>query len=107
MHRSIFNDRIALTGSFRTVLLWFLGAFAVTSVAGAWSALQTYRNVQESRKWSLSVNHTLETLDLLDQTVGLVVDLETAGRGFVISGKESFLQPYRHTIPTLENCDYS
>jgi methyl-accepting chemotaxis protein len=40
------------------------------------------------------VKHTTEVLKTSNEAVKLLVDMETGARGFVITGKEEFLEPY-------------
>lgn len=41
------------------------------------------------------VNHTNTVVQKLDETLSVMIDAETGQRGFLITGKEEFLEPYR------------
>ncbi|MDQ3087576.1 MAG: CHASE3 domain-containing protein [Acidobacteriota bacterium] len=66
------------------ILLSILGFFAYRSI----------NSLNEAIRWK---KHTQEVLLQLDETLTLVIDAETGGRGFVITGNESFLEPYTQT----------
>jgi PAS domain S-box-containing protein len=57
----------------------------------------SYRQITALSKAVMWEKHTQEVLQQLDGTLALVVDAETSGRGFIISGNEDFLEPYNHT----------
>jgi CheY-like chemotaxis protein/CHASE3 domain sensor protein/GAF domain-containing protein len=57
-------------------------------------AIFSYRNGQKFVETNQGVNHTHEVLNEFDQILLSVVDCETGIRGFVISGKENFLEPF-------------
>ena len=50
------------------------------------------RNLKEDADW---VDHSDQVLDQTSNVMLLLVDMETAERGFVITGDEEFLQPYQ------------
>ncbi|MBA3601797.1 MAG: CHASE3 domain-containing protein, partial [Acidobacteria bacterium] len=50
-------------------------------------------SLMEALKWE---KHTQEVFLRLDDTLILAIDAETGGRGFVITGNESFLEPYKN-----------
>jgi methyl-accepting chemotaxis protein len=49
------------------------------------------RSLEQSNQW---VDHTYQVLGKAANIEKLVVDLETGERGFLITGKESFLEPF-------------
>src|SRR5437763_11381118 len=58
--------------------------------------------IRSQRNASLAARHTRQTLVAADQLELLVVDTETGERGYVITGKPRFLQPWtmaRDAIP--------
>jgi PAS domain S-box-containing protein len=63
-------------------------AFLLVLGASAWWSAQRYI---DSLNW---VSHTNQVIDGLDKTLESVLDIETGQRGFVITGKEEFLEPY-------------
>ena len=76
--------QIYLAFIFAMILLLILGFFAYRST----------NSLSEAIRWE---KQTQEVLLQLDETLALVVDAETGGRGFVITGNESFLEPYTQT----------
>lgn len=77
----------------KQIPLAFLVALILLVTIGFFS----YRRIttlNEAIKWE---KHTQEILLELDDTLSLVVDAETSGRGFVITGDETFLEPFNHT----------
>jgi methyl-accepting chemotaxis protein len=48
--------------------------------------------LSESSRW---VNHTYEVLSVADSIVGSAVNMETGMRGYLLAGKEEFLDPYK------------
>ena len=63
------------------VLMMFLGYIVISSLA----------TLRETEKW---VSHTQEVLDDVHQIVTLTVDMETGMRGYLLAGKDAFLEPY-------------
>ena len=60
-----------------------------------------YRNTRQLNEDARGVAHTHEVLDLSGDTLGALADAETGMRGFVITGKDEFLQSYEATIATF------
>ena len=54
----------------------------------------TYRNIQKAIATSNWVSHTNEVLAALEGTLSTLKDAETGQRGYLITGRENFLQPY-------------
>ena len=46
--------------------------------------------------------HTYEVLNSLDETVGQLSDAETGQRGYLLTGDETYLEPYRAAIKTVD-----
>lgn len=57
------------------------------------SAMSYYNETHsvQSRKW---VIHTHQVIEKLQEIISLIQDAETAQRGYLITGKRSYLQPY-------------
>ncbi len=56
----------------------------------------TYSNLQSMKNTSHWVTHTHNVLSVADGIVGSAVDMETGMRGFLLAGKEEFLEPYNN-----------
>ncbi len=57
-----------------------------------------FNTVESSNNFTFLVEHDLEVLQNAQKLQKLVVDAETGQRGFVITGDESFLEPYKDGI---------
>jgi PAS domain S-box-containing protein len=55
----------------------------------------TFRNTRQLREDARWVDHSDQVLDQTANVLLLLVDMETAERGYVITGNEEFLQPYQ------------
>jgi signal transduction histidine kinase len=79
------------------------GAVLVVLIGGAFTILLVaIENLRESGRESTEARQSLTASDQLQASV---IDLETGQRGFVITGKERFLQPWfesRRAIPAQE-----
>jgi PAS domain S-box-containing protein len=84
-------DRSVLVG------LGLLAALLIVSAALSW--WNTHR-LDEDASW---VARTHEMLDLTSDVLLTVVDAETGERGFLITGKDEFLQPYNAAIQRLDS----
>jgi methyl-accepting chemotaxis protein len=83
---SFFNDlktkpKILLGSSLPIVLLVALGLLATNSV----------RDLLQTSGW---VNHTYNVIGKADGIIAAAVDMETGMRGFMLAGKDEFLEPY-------------
>jgi len=67
-----------------------LGCLAIIALASYLSLARLHENAA----W---VEHTHEVLGGLDALLAAVTDSETAERGYIITGDESYLEPYRQT----------
>lgn len=76
------RSKILVGSSLPIVLLVVLGVLATTSV----------RNIIETSDW---VNHTYNVIGEASGIVASAVDMETGMRGFLLAGREEFLDPYR------------
>ena len=66
-----------------------LAAVLIGSAAVAWLNLRAFRAD------AALVSHTQDVLDSTLQTLNALVDAETGERGFLITGAEEFLEPYK------------
>jgi PAS domain S-box-containing protein len=82
----------------RVVLGGFVIAIAILLFVG-W---QSYRNTARFAEASEWRKHTYEVLRNLDETVARLVDAETGQRGYLLTGEESYLEPYRAAIKNID-----
>jgi PAS domain S-box-containing protein len=74
-------------------------AIAVTLIAlAAWGS---YRAVVDLREATLHVRHTLRVRQQAEIVLSLLKDAETAQRGYVVTGREEYLQPHQSTVALL------
>src|SRR5262245_28229411 len=66
------------------------------------NAALAYRNTRQLLEDAGWVAHTREVLDLTSDLLRTLVDAETGQRGFLITGKEDFLEPYRQALARLD-----
>src|SRR5438477_6385548 len=63
--------------------------------------LLSYWSTSQLIKTNLSVAHSYEVLTNLDTLLSLLKDAETGQRGYLLTGEDSYLQPYRDAIANL------
>jgi PAS domain S-box-containing protein len=76
-----------------------LGLVAALLVINAWL---TYRNTHQLDQDAGMVAHTHEVLDQTGDVLLTLVDAETGQRGFLVTGKDNFLEPYNTALDHLE-----
>jgi PAS domain S-box-containing protein len=79
----------------RQMILVPMGITAALAVLLLWETFDLNRSLQ-------SVDHSDKVLDQSGHLLNLLVDMESATRGYIATGDESFLQPYREAQKTLE-----
>jgi CHASE3 domain sensor protein len=82
----------------RKVRVGFGFALACLVAIAVVSYLSVVR-VNENRAW---VEHTHEVLSNLESLLAATTDSETAERGYVITGDESYLEPYRLAVSGVD-----
>ncbi|MBX9688039.1 MAG: response regulator [Candidatus Obscuribacterales bacterium] len=65
----------------------------------AWTSFDSLSKQTESKA---SVDHTLNVLINLEALLSTLKDLETGQRGFVLTGEDSYLEPYRKSINNVK-----
>jgi methyl-accepting chemotaxis protein len=73
-------------------------ALAIFVIVGA----VAYRNVNDQTEAARWVVHTHEVKDELTALLASLQDAETGQRGFVITGVESYLEPYTRGLPAVD-----
>jgi PAS domain S-box-containing protein len=87
-----------LAATQRKVHLGFALALGCLGVIGAISYLSLV-SLSQNAAW---VEHTHEVLNRLESVVSAATDAETAERGYVITGDESYLDPYRQSAGEID-----
>ena len=79
----------------RHLVFWGFSIAAGILVFAGWESYRNTARFTEASEWR---KHTYEVLRNLDATVARLVDAETGQRGYVLTGKEAYLEPYRAAI---------
>jgi PAS domain S-box-containing protein len=67
------------------------------------TAVLNFYNTQRLREDTGRVVHTLEVIELTSDVLLALVNAETGQRGFLLTGKEEFLQPYNAALARLDD----
>jgi PAS domain S-box-containing protein len=76
----------------------WLTVIALIFTAAAALSYRSSRGFIDASQW---VSHTHEVLAELEATLSAVADAQTATRGYIITGEEVFLDPYRTAAPAV------
>jgi CheY-like chemotaxis protein/CHASE3 domain sensor protein len=68
--------------------------FGIAIVAVVIIAALSFLSLQNSNRTAARVSHTFEVLDGLRDLLSTVKDAETSQRGFMLTGSETYLEPY-------------
>ena len=74
--------KIILGSSITVALMVILGFVSISSMD----------SLQETTKW---VEHTHTVIARMNNILSIAVDMETGMRGYLLAGKEEFLDPYK------------
>ena len=72
-----------------------LGVGLILLVANAVISYHNTRKIIENEQW---VSHTHQVLTELEKTLSTIKDAETGQRGYLLTGKEKYLEPYQTAI---------
>ena len=61
-----------------------------------------YRSISRLAETSALVAHTRQVLEVISSLNLAAVDTETGERGYIITGQESYLEPYRQGLATID-----
>jgi signal transduction histidine kinase/CHASE3 domain sensor protein len=64
----------------------------------SWLALRSVRVLSNSEYW---VSHTWQVINAVEQVISSAKDAETGNRGFLLTGDESYLEPYTRAVHEL------
>jgi len=78
------------------------GGFAIATTILVFVGWQSYQNTARFAEASEWRKHTYEVLRNLDETVARLVDTETGQRGYLLTGEESYLEPYHAAIKNID-----
>ena len=77
-------------------------AFAVAAAALILVGVLTYISVLRFREDAALVDHTHQVLNSLSELVSSVTSAESGQRGYIITGKEEYLQPYQSSVQAVD-----
>lgn len=80
-----------------------IGLAMVVALLIASGAVMFYE-INRLREAQTSVVHTHKVIENLDEVLALLVDTETGQRGFIITGKEEYLEPYHAARKKVIQC---
>src|SRR5229473_2307899 len=78
------------------------GGFAIATAILVFVGWQSYQNTARFAEASEWRKHTYEVLRNLDETVARLVDAETGQRGYLLTGDDAYLEPYRAAIKSID-----
>ena len=81
---------------------WLIIGLGLIVVLLVGSGTLDYWNTNRLNEDAASVAHTQEVLDLTSDVLRTLVDAETGERGFLITGKDEYLQPYESATKRLD-----
>ena len=81
----------------RKIALGFIAAFLVLAVIGGFSL----KSLNDLTANAQRLEQTYQTLQVLEAILAHIIDVETGERGFLISGADHYLEPYRVARETL------
>jgi len=79
-----------------------LGGFVIATAILVFVGWLSYRNTARFAEASEWRKHTYEVLRNLDETVARLVDAETGQRGYLLTGDDAYLEPYRAAIKSID-----
>jgi signal transduction histidine kinase/DNA-binding response OmpR family regulator/CHASE3 domain sensor protein len=71
-----------------------LVGFGISLIILIGSSVASYISINNLLKSAALVNHTNTVVQKLEQTLSVMKDAETGQRGFLLTGKDEFLEPY-------------
>ncbi len=89
---------------FRNLALrWkLLGGFGIALLIVAGLNLFAYTTTQKGAETSRWVDHTYTVISAADEALSALINMETGYRGFLITGRDEFLEPYNNGKATYQ-----
>src|SRR6478672_2585147 len=78
------------------------GGLGIATVILGMVGIVAYRSINNLIENSKSVSHTYEVLETLESVLSELKDVETGQRGYLLTGDESYLEPYNTAIPGIQ-----
>jgi PAS domain S-box-containing protein len=83
----------------RQLVLWGFAAAATILVFAGW---ESYRNTTRLLQAAEARKRSYELVQVLDEVETRLVDAETGQRGYLLTGDETYLEPYHRAIKNLD-----
>ncbi|MBI5631977.1 MAG: CHASE3 domain-containing protein [Nitrospirae bacterium] len=83
----------------KTVSIGFLLSLVIFGLI----SINSYRNIDHFVVDNERVTHTYMVIEKLEEVLSLLKDAETGQRGFIITGKSSYLEPYQKGIVEVKD----
>ncbi len=77
-------------------------SLAVVAAFFVASGIVSYLNIESVRRNSTDVTRTHDVLITAEELFSLVQDAETGNRGYIVTGVDSYLQPYNDALPRID-----
>ena len=87
------------TSEMSKIIFGFFVSIILLVLIGVYASIHT-NNYQDA---SNRVNHTQEVISGIQNILSYVQDMESASRGYVITGKDKYLEPYFNAKQNIEN----
>jgi signal transduction histidine kinase/CHASE3 domain sensor protein len=79
------------------IMVWF----GLAALALALLGTLTLQSHGRTNATTTLVSHTYEVIHHLEDTLSLAQDIETGQRGYVLTGRSEYLEPYRSALPVI------
>lgn len=79
------------------------GGYALALALFVTVGILTYRNTTKAVETNVWVEHTHTTLEKLSELLSLLKDAETGQRGYLITGRDAYLEPYQSAVAQIPN----
>jgi PAS domain S-box-containing protein len=81
------------------LVFWGFALAAVIVVSVGWESYRSATRFAEASGWQ---KHTYEVLRTLDDVAARLVDAESGQRGYLLTGDQAYLEPYRAAIKSID-----
>jgi CHASE3 domain sensor protein len=85
-------DEVKTRPSNRKLIPILLSGAILFVIGNVWIALSSVQGLEDSHRW---VDHTWEVIAQVERVISAAKDAETGSRGYLLTGDQKFLEPYR------------
>jgi signal transduction histidine kinase len=85
-------DEVKMRPSNRKLIPILLSGAILFVIGNVWIALSSVQGLEDSHRW---VDHTWEVIAQVERVISAAKDAETGSRGYLLTGDQKFLEPYR------------